>query len=554
MPRWRVRSSRSSRVVRWMRRPGWRRGARRRRTVTSGWRSSHGHEAPERRRREVAQHRGRTARLHGREEAALERELRVTNRVDAAVDPVQAAVAHAVRHSVSRQAAGKQLIEGEDAPLVGGGPRDARIGTSVGFVGVYADKLPARCCWGAGIHPRWRARSNGTTRTRHNSAQRSRGHTLRSMLPALIAAVSVATTTSAAAPPPTPRDRGLHASQGRWRTQGPRPAGSPAERRAHQASRSASAPPACASASSASPSPARGRRATSSASATPPRGAWSSSWRTPTPSRPPPAPTTTRRASARSSPSRPPWPQGRAPRCDTWLVATGSEERPYTRQPDHLGAAAPLVTTRLRRTHRPRATSASPSPSTRSVAARASSCALRSPKDADRARPSEHTDPRSGQSGRTSTITWLRDSATGNSDHRELAARAARRAAQARRARRAAAPHREGHARPPPARRLRPRAARRVAAAARAQLTDEHPLRETLGQRDRAQVRVRPRDRRHDRGVGDRQAFAPEHPPVAVDHRADRARADRMEEAPGGLAHVALGARPRAPGRTSRAA
>ena len=42
--------------------------------------------------------------------------------------------------------------------------------------------------------------------------------------------------------------------------------------------------------------------------------------------------------------------QGRAPECDTWLVATGSEERPYTRQPDHLGARA--LVNRLRRTHR----------------------------------------------------------------------------------------------------------------------------------------------------------------------------------------------------------
>src|SRR4051812_21551490 len=28
------------------------------------------------------------------------------------------------------------------------------------------------------------------------------------------------------------------------------------------------------------------------------------------------------------------------PACDVWLVATGAEERPYTLQPDHLGAAA----------------------------------------------------------------------------------------------------------------------------------------------------------------------------------------------------------------------
>jgi hypothetical protein len=41
---------------------------------------------------------------------------------------------------------------------------------------------------------------------------------------------------------------------------------------------------------------------------------------------------------------------GPAPRCDVWLVATGAEERPYTRQPDHLGASA--LVRRLRRTGR----------------------------------------------------------------------------------------------------------------------------------------------------------------------------------------------------------
>ena len=29
-----------------------------------------------------------------------------------------------------------------------------------------------------------------------------------------------------------------------------------------------------------------------------------------------------------------------APSCDTWLVATGAEERPYTGSPDHLGSLA----------------------------------------------------------------------------------------------------------------------------------------------------------------------------------------------------------------------
>jgi Zn-dependent M28 family amino/carboxypeptidase len=38
------------------------------------------------------------------------------------------------------------------------------------------------------------------------------------------------------------------------------------------------------------------------------------------------------------------------PACDVWLVATGSEERPYTGTPDHLGASA--LVSRLRKTGR----------------------------------------------------------------------------------------------------------------------------------------------------------------------------------------------------------
>ena len=38
------------------------------------------------------------------------------------------------------------------------------------------------------------------------------------------------------------------------------------------------------------------------------------------------------------------------PACDVWLVATGAEERPYTKTPDHLGASA--LVTRLTRTNR----------------------------------------------------------------------------------------------------------------------------------------------------------------------------------------------------------
>jgi aminopeptidase YwaD len=105
---------------------------------------------------------------------------------------------------------------------------------------------------------------------------------------------------------------------------------------------------------------------------------------------------------------------GPAPSCDVWLVATGAEERPYTKQPDHLGAAA--LVRRLRRTGRLgdvrlalsldevgrgrrfelRSTAASVRPTVEGrilAAARRSSVAVR----------------------------WVRDTATGNSDHRELA-------------------------------------------------------------------------------------------------------------------------------------
>ena len=108
--------------------------------------------------------------------------------------------------------------------------------------------------------------------------------------------------------------------------------------------------------------------------------------------------------------------QGPAPKCDTWSVATGSvEERPYTRQPDHLGASA--LVRRAQAALGDSDTSASRSPSMRLVAARASSCAPRS----RRARAAVER-PILEAAGRAAVnVTWLRDSATGNSDHRELA-------------------------------------------------------------------------------------------------------------------------------------
>jgi len=101
------------------------------------------------------------------------------------------------------------------------------------------------------------------------------------------------------------------------------------------------------------------------------------------------------------------------PACDVWLVATGAEERPVTGAPDHLGSSSLLHRVRgLRRTHDLRlalpldtlgpqrrfwlrSPLASPGPGERAVlrAARASNV----------------------------TVEWVRDSGTGNSDHREFA-------------------------------------------------------------------------------------------------------------------------------------
>jgi Zn-dependent M28 family amino/carboxypeptidase len=105
---------------------------------------------------------------------------------------------------------------------------------------------------------------------------------------------------------------------------------------------------------------------------------------------------------------------GPAPACDTWLVATGSEERPYTGRPDHLGAAA--LVRRLRRTGRLRDVRLALS---LDEVGRGRRFELRSPVASARA----------GVEGRilaaarraTVDVRWLRDTATGNSDHRELA-------------------------------------------------------------------------------------------------------------------------------------
>jgi hypothetical protein len=102
------------------------------------------------------------------------------------------------------------------------------------------------------------------------------------------------------------------------------------------------------------------------------------------------------------------------PDCDLWLVATGAEERPFTGQPDHLGAAA--LVRRLRRTHRLDDVRLALS---LDEVGRGTRFELRS----TAARPRAGVEGRilAAASRERVDVRWLRDSATGNSDHREFA-------------------------------------------------------------------------------------------------------------------------------------
>jgi hypothetical protein len=105
---------------------------------------------------------------------------------------------------------------------------------------------------------------------------------------------------------------------------------------------------------------------------------------------------------------------GPQPRCDVWLVATGAEERPYTGQPDHLGAAA--LVRRLRRSGRLEDVALALSID---EVGRGTRFELRSP--ASRARPAVEGRILGAARRANVAVRWLRDTATGNSDHRELA-------------------------------------------------------------------------------------------------------------------------------------
>jgi hypothetical protein len=101
------------------------------------------------------------------------------------------------------------------------------------------------------------------------------------------------------------------------------------------------------------------------------------------------------------------------PPCDTWFVATGSEERPYTKQADHLGALA--LARRLRRYGR--------TPDVRfglslDEVGRGTSFWLRSPASAPRVNGERSLLAAARRAG--VSVRWVRDGSDSNSDHREL--------------------------------------------------------------------------------------------------------------------------------------
>jgi hypothetical protein len=105
---------------------------------------------------------------------------------------------------------------------------------------------------------------------------------------------------------------------------------------------------------------------------------------------------------------------GPAPTCDVWLVATGAEERPYTGRPDHLGAAA--LVRRLRHSGRLRDVRLALS---LDEVGRGRRFELRS--TAPHARLTVEDRILAAAHRASVAVRWLRDTGSGNSDHRELA-------------------------------------------------------------------------------------------------------------------------------------
>jgi Zn-dependent M28 family amino/carboxypeptidase len=101
------------------------------------------------------------------------------------------------------------------------------------------------------------------------------------------------------------------------------------------------------------------------------------------------------------------------PRCDVWLVATGAEERIYTGSPDHLGALA-LARRARARGGRDRLRFAL----SLDEVGRDYPFWLRSPVSSPRRRVEGALLAAAGRVG--TSVTWVRDESTGNSDHREF--------------------------------------------------------------------------------------------------------------------------------------
>jgi aminopeptidase YwaD len=234
---------------------------------------------------------------------------------------------------------------------------------------------------------------------------------LRSVLPALIAAVSVATATSAAATP-SPAQAYTFAVQ--LAQAGPRPAASPAERRAHQEVAKRFRAAGLRVGVERFTVPGKGRsRDVNGIRDTPARCLVIAMAHADTV---PPAPGADDNASGVGAlvALAPALAEGAAPKCDVWLVATGSEERPYTKQPDHLGAKT--LVQRLRRTNRLQDVRLALS---LDEVGRGARFELRSPVAQPRARV--ETPILAAARAAHVDVTWLRDIATGNSDHREFA-------------------------------------------------------------------------------------------------------------------------------------
>jgi hypothetical protein len=98
-----------------------------------------------------------------------------------------------------------------------------------------------------------------------------------------------------------------------------------------------------------------------------------------------------------------------APTCDVWLIASGAEERPYTGAADHLGAREAVPRVKRRATDLRFVLSLD-------EVGRGRMFHLRSPS----ARPRPGVERAIVRAGR-GTVRWVRDSGTGNSDHREFA-------------------------------------------------------------------------------------------------------------------------------------